>query len=250
MDTMENSSIQPINCVPAFFIKDKRIIVIADLHIGIEEELKEYGLHSGSQTKKLIVRLEQICKKYKPKDIFLLGDIKHNIPSSTFQERKDVKNFFEKIRKFGKIHVIPGNHDGNIKKIVSSDIIVHPSDGTVIENIGLIHGHRWPKKEIFDCDKIIMGHTHPTIMLTDRMNFKTYEPCWVKANLLLDKIKKNYSIQKNPELLIMPAFNPLCGGIAINKEGVVGPFGKIIDIENSMIYLLDGTLLGRVKDIK
>ena len=246
---MKMNSIQPINSKPALFIENKKILVITDLHIGIEEELKEYGIHSGSQTKKLFDSIKQICDKYKPKDIFLLGDIKHNIPSSTFQERKDVEDFLKKIKKFSRIHIIPGNHDGNIKKIVPKDITIHPSDGVIIGNIGLFHGHRWPKEEVVRCKKIVMGHTHPTIMLTDRMNFKTYEPCWIKTKLILEKINEKYSIVRSPDLFVMPAFNPLCGGIAINKEGIVGPFSKVIDIQNSQIYLLDGTLLGKVKDI-
>ena len=48
----------------------------------------------------------------------------------------------------------------------------------------------------------------------------------------------------------MPAFNPLCGGSSVNHDGIVGPLGKMIDIENSQIYLIDGASLGKVKDIK
>ncbi len=246
---MKQNSVQPIHNEPALFIEDKKTLVISDLHIGIEEELKEYGLHSGSQNNKLIKKIDSICKKYKPKDIFLLGDVKHNIPSSTYQERKDVKTFLKKIENFGQIHIIPGNHDGNIHKLVSENTIFHPSDGFTVDNIGFIHGHRWPKKEIIECEKIIMGHTHPTIMLTDRMKFKTYEPCWIKTKLIIEKINEKYDTTNNPELLIIPAFNPLCGGIAINKEGIVGPFGKITDIKNSKIYLLDGTYLGKTNSI-
>lgn len=247
---MKKNNIQPIHNKKALFIKDKKILIITDLHIGIEEELKEHGIHSGSQTEKILSDITKICKKYKPKDIFLLGDIKHNIPTSTIQERKDVKRFLEKIIKFGQIHIVPGNHDGNIDKIVPKNINIHPSDGITLNDIGLIHGHRWPKKEVIESKIIIMGHTHPTIMLKDRMNYKNYETCWVKTKLLKSKIKERFSIENSPELLIIPAFNPLCGGIAINKDGIVGPFAKIIDIKNSQIYLLDGTLLGKVKNIK
>ena len=77
-------------------------------------------------------------KKYKPKKIILLGDIKHNIPSSTIWERRDVKNFLKTIEEFGSVHVIPGNHDGNIKKLTSEKTIVHPSDGLVFDNIGFV----------------------------------------------------------------------------------------------------------------
>jgi metallophosphoesterase superfamily enzyme len=48
----------------------------------------------------------------------------------------------------------------------------------------------------------------------------------------------------------MPAFNPLCGGIAVNKEPIIGPFEKILNVKNANVYLLDGSSLGKVKDIK
>jgi metallophosphoesterase superfamily enzyme len=52
------------------------------------------------------------------------------------------------------------------------------------------------------------------------------------------------------KFLIIPAFNPLCGGIAVNEKGIVGPLNKLLDISKSEIYLLDGTFLGIIKNIK
>jgi putative SbcD/Mre11-related phosphoesterase len=246
---MKLSDIQPITNEPALFIKNKQILVVADLHIGIESQLKEQGINTSFQAQKMINHLLLMCKKQNPKEIILLGDIKHNIPSATFQERRDISNFLEQIKEFGIVHIIPGNHDGFIKKLSPEEIIIHPSDGLIIENIGFFHGHRWPNEDIMRCEQIIMGHTHPTIMFTDRLEYKTFEPCWVKGIFLKNKIKEKYPKSTNPEILIMPTFNPLCGGIAINQEGVTGPIGKIIDIQNSQIYLIDGTYLGKINDI-
>lgn len=247
---MDLSDVQPIPNEPALFIKNKDILVVADLHIGIESQLREKGLQTESQAQKMIDHFFSICKKFNPKEIILLGDIKHNIPSATFQERKDVRNFLTQITEFGTIHIIPGNHDGFISKLSPEEIILHPSDGFSIENVGFVHGHRWPNEEITQCDQIIIGHTHPTVMFTDRLDFKTFEPCWMKGLFLKDKLKEKYPNSKNPEVLVMPAFNPLCGGLATNQEGITGPIGKIIDIKNSQIYLIDGTSLGKIKDIK
>ncbi|UCH72008.1 MAG: metallophosphoesterase [Thermoplasmatales archaeon] len=247
---MDLLDLQPISNEPALFIENKKMLVVADLHIGIENELRERGLNIASQTKNMIDHLILLCKKYKPKEIVLLGDIKHNIPSSTIQERRDVENFLEIIQTYGKIHIIPGNHDGNIKKLLSDEIIIHPSDGFIIENIGFIHGHRWPSEEIMLCKQIIAAHTHPTIMLTDRLGYKTFEPCWIKGKPIKSKLKEKYSYFKDISILIMPAFNKLCGGIAANKYGITGPIGKIININNAQIYLLNGSALGKAKDIE
>jgi len=247
---MQSLDFQPIFNEPAIFEKNKKILVVADLHIGIESELRALGLNTASQTYTMINHLVSLCKKYRPEEIFILGDIKHNIPSSTTEERKDVENLLEKIKRFGTIHILPGNHDGNIRKMVSRDVIIHSSNGIVFNNIGFVHGHRWPDGKIMQCEKIIIGHTHPTIMLTDRLGYKKFEPCWIKANLIKGKLKEKYPNSADPQILVIPAFNPLCGGIAANKEGVTGPIGKIMDIENAKVYLLDGSSLGKVKNIK
>lgn len=247
---MKLFEIQPIPNERALFIGSKKILVIADLHIGIEKELREHGIHAPSQTKAMTDRVISLCKKYKPKEIILLGDVKHNIPSATIQERRDVRKFLGIIKEFGNIYIIPGNHDGFIQKLSSEEIIIHPSDGYSLENVGFVHGHRWPSEEIMQCEQIIIGHTHPTIMFTDRLEHKTFEPCWVKGRFSKDKLKEKYQSSGDPEILIMPAFNPLCGGIAVNQDGVTGPLGKIIDIENSMIYLIDGTSLGKINNLK
>jgi len=246
---MNVENIQPIPNEPALFIQDKKILVIADLHIGIESELRQQGVNAESQIQKMMDHLTLLCKNFKPKEIIILGDIKHNIPFSTKPERRDVKNFINSIQKLGIIHLTPGNHDGNIKKLASDEIIIHPSDGIVIENIGFVHGHRWPNTELMSSDMIIFGHTHPTIMIKDRLEYKTFEPCWLKGNFLKNKLKEKYPDSKEPKFLIIPAFNPLCGGIAINKDGINGPFSKIIDLENSEVFLLDGVSLGKIKNL-
>jgi len=245
---MNISQVRPVPNKPALIVDDK-ILVIADLHIGIESELRGHGLNVSSQTGKMFDNLEKICKKYKPKKIVLLGDIKHNIPSSTISERKDVEKFLKNAKKLSKIHIVVGNHDGFIKKLVPEDITVYPSQGFTIENIGFIHGHSWPKEEVIKSDQVIMAHTHPTIMLTDRLGHKSFEPCWVDAKPNKKKIKEKYKTEKTPKILIIPAFNPLCGGIAINRDGITGPMSNIIDIPQSSIYLMDGTSLGFVKSI-
>jgi metallophosphoesterase superfamily enzyme len=100
------------------------------------------------------------------------------------------------------------------------------------------------------CEQIIIGHTHPTIMLTDRLGYKTFEPCWLKGKTIKNKLQEKYPDSKDLQILIIPAFNPLCGGISVNREGVTGPMGKIIDVKNAEVYLLDGSALGKAKDIK
>jgi len=245
---MNSSEIQPIPNEPVLFIKKERIMVVADLHIGIERELREKGLQVSSQTTKMATHLIQLIKKYNPRTIVILGDLKHNIPTSTPQERNDVQIFLEKLCSYCSINIIPGNHDGNIQRLLPAEVSLSPSDGDVIETIGFVHGHRWPNKEVMQCEYIVVGHTHPTIMLKDRLGYKTYDSCWLRGRCKPSIIKR-YPTLHEPRIIIMPAFNPICGGIAVNAEPIIGPFEKIFDINNAFVYLLDGSALGKVKDI-
>lgn len=247
---MDINVFQPIPNEAVLFHKDRKILVVADLHIGIESELREKGLQLSSQAKKMINHLLSICDEYKPKDIVLLGDIKHNIPSASIQERKDVRKFLRIISGYGNVHIVPGNHDGFIHKLSTEEINVHPSDGFIIENVGFAHGHRWPSSETMDCELVIAAHTHPTVMLKDRLEYRTFEPCWMRGSFLKDKLVEKYPNSKSLQVIVMPAFNPLCGGMAVNSDGITGPLGKIIDVKNSLVYLIDGTSLGKTKDIE
>jgi hypothetical protein len=247
---MQSSELQPIVDEPALLLKEKKLLVIADLHIGIESELRESGVQVPSQTMLMEERLVSLLQTYDIHDIILLGDIKHMIPSSTTQERTDVKRFLEIIKSYGRLHVLPGNHDGNIHRLLSPEVVLHPSDGFVFEGIGFVHGHRWPSVEVMQCEQVVIGHTHPTIMLTDRLGYRTFEPCWLRGPCVAEKFQEKYSVSVPPQILVMPAFNPLCGGIAVNRDPLLGPFGSMMDVENAEVYLLDGVSLGKVKDIK
>jgi putative SbcD/Mre11-related phosphoesterase len=246
---MRVSDFQPITDYPALYIKNDKILVIADLHIGIEKQLYDLGINAFSQSVLMKDKLISICKKYNPNKIILLGDVKHNIPASTFQERENVTTFLENLQKYSEIHIIPGNHDGNIKKISPKEIIIHPSDGFLYKNIGFIHGHRWPRSEIMDCRYLILGHTHPTIMLEDGLGYKHIKPCWLKGEIEQKLLIDRYENARKIKFIVVPAFNSLCGGIPVNVDGLVGPIQNIIDLNNIEIYLLNGSSLGKIKEL-
>ena len=239
---------QPISNKPALFIPQFEILVLSDLHIGIENELREYGVYADSQIDQMESMIQEICDEYKPKEIILLGDIKHSIPSTPFYEKKHLYEFLKRLQRYAKIHIIPGNHDGSIQKMVPDDIIIHGSNGYQKDSCGFIHGHRWPSEHIMQSKYLFCGHTHPTVKLTDRLGYHSYEPCWIKTPINVESVKKRYqSYNKDMIMVILPVFNPLCGGIAVNDECIVGPIDHFVEEEKAEIYLLDGTNIGTLK---
>jgi len=240
---------QPTPNETALYIKEYKTLIIADLHIGIESQLQENGLHIPSQTPHMTNRLLKLIKQYNPQQLIILGDIKHTIPQITIQERNDVKKFLTTIAETIPIHIIPGNHDGNLHWLLPENATLHPSNGYIQHNIGYLHGHTWPQPKLLTCSYLILGHTHPTVKLTDRLGFSSYEPCWVKGSLQTTPLQKRYPQAKKPTILILPAFNPLCGGVAINQEPPLGPLTKLINPTKTELFLLDGTLLGTINKL-
>ena len=248
---MSPLTIRPIPQTPALFIKEKKMLVIADLHIGIENELQEQGLHVSSQLPQMWYIIRNLCNEYQPKMIVLLGDIKHTIPQTPFHEKKQLRTFFQELSNLTKVHVIPGNHDGNIQWYLPEEVILHDSDGVLFDSLGCVHGHRWPSESVMNASSLLLGHTHPTVLLQDRLKYESYESCWVKTRLDPEKTKEHYStFNSQLELIVLPAFNPLCGGMAVNKDGLMGPLNTIINQEKSEFFLLDGSYLGTLKTLQ
>ena len=51
---------------------------------------------------------------------------------------------------------------------------------------------------------------------------------------------------------MMPAFNPFCGGGAVNEKGLLGVLfdNDMAEKESAEIYLLDGTFIGKLGKMK
>jgi hypothetical protein len=222
-------------------------LIITDLHIGIEYELFEKGAKLPPQTKKMEERIARLLERSKPKKLVILGDLKHNIPKTSWQEYREIPQLVESLSRYAEVVVIKGNHDGNLEKLLPDTEIVKSL--AIGDEALLFHGHTKLRKGEMNYNFIIMGHNHPCIEFKDRLEGRTKESAWIRI-----RFNERIKIWKNPEIIIMPAFNDLISGTpfnAVEQGALLGPFFKsgFMDLENAKVYLLDGTFLGRIKDI-
>jgi putative SbcD/Mre11-related phosphoesterase len=255
-------NITPIPNEPAIKIKleNEIILIVADLHIGIETAYRDAGANIPSQTNKMIKRLYKICKENNIKHLILLGDIKHTVPQTSYQELEEIPKLFYKLELIiDKIDIVLGNHDGNFKryvpKVKNMEIKIRQSQGFTLRKIGFFHGHTWPNNKLMNCDHILMGHNHPNILFKDELGGKLFKPCWVRASFYQDITKERYpNFDPSTQLILLPAFNNLGTGTSINnpKQKLLGPIlkNKFVDMDNARITLLDGTYLGKLKDLQ
>ena len=247
--------LEPIPNEPALLLETrKRVLIIADLHIGLEAELREAGINIPSQTEKIAKHLLELCQAHTIDEVIIAGDVKHNVPLTSRQEHFEIPLVFERLKDVvEEVHVSPGNHDGNLRFLLPQWVNIHSAKGFVHGKIGFFHGHTWPAKEVMKCKTVIMAHEHPHIQFIETLGDRDSRPCWVRAQFISEKTAEHYP-DSSPELIIIPTFNSLCGGNALNdpSEKYLSPVVKngLVDIEYAKIYLLDGTNLGQLKDLR
>ncbi len=244
--------IYPLINERALYIKKEKAVVIADLHLCIEFEYRLQGINIPVQTSNILKRVETLIDKNNANKLIIVGDLKHVISLGNREnkylmekERKEVRFFLKKLSEIVDIIIVKGNHDVFLR---SKRADIYNSRGFKMGDISFAHGHAWPSQKLMSGKNIIFAHLHPVIKIKSGYGYYT-KPCWVKG-----KVKKNLNRYKRwnekMNFIIMPSFNLLCGGTAINAEKLEGVIPKIADIENSSVYLLDGTNLGLVKNLK
>lgn len=242
---------------PAVFIQEEKILVIAELHLGLEYEIFKTGVTIPPQREKFLETLGKLVEMTKAKKLVIVGDIKHKVPGSTLREDKEIPKFLEQINSKIKTILVKGNHDDRIEEILPKGIKIYSSHGFRIKKYGFFHGHAWPSKSLMKCDYIFMGHIHPAIEFRDDLGYRSWEKVWIKGKLDVEKVKKRFDLQQTGKLnvIVIPTFNNILGGKAVNKvakEEQISPLivNEFFDLNSAKIFLLDGTYLGILKNIK
>jgi hypothetical protein len=94
--------------------------------------------------------------------------------------------------------------------------------------------------------------------MADPLGHVSSKPVWIRTRFVESVFRERYPEMDgyaNPHVIIMPAFNELVGGIAFNEasyETLLGPLfsNRAIELEKAQAYLLDGTFLGTVEQLR
>ncbi len=219
-------------------LKIGKCLIVADLHIGITKDIYEKGIVMPSQPEKLAKRINKLKKITRTKKLILLGDVKHRVLGFSLQEKFELDRFFL-LLDFDDIIIVKGNHDGGIEKMVPRGKNIRVKSSITIENYFLTHGHRNVKT---GKRTIVIGHNQPHVKFRDKLGAVYVEPVWV-----IGKLAKRLN---GKTLVIMPAFNELCGATIVNKDELLGPIAKMLDTKNARAYLLDGTDIGAINNMR
>jgi putative SbcD/Mre11-related phosphoesterase len=228
--------------------KNKKILTVSDLHIGLEYELQRLGFKVPSQSNEMARGLLGLLEVVKPNVLVVLGDVKHEIRGLRREIRSEVEKVIKSLsKKVEKIIVVMGNHDGSLKRLKLDGVEVYEASGVSIDGISFAHGNAWPKPELLANDVLMMGHLHPSVSLPcgERRVWVVYylgKRVRERAKMLL---KVDFNIKR---LIVHPAYNDYLGCSPLCKSSFqrLSPiFRKLIDPRKGYVYKLDGTFLGR-----
>ncbi len=227
---------------PALLLEgEPRTLVVSDLHVGLEEELRRNGIFLPPQTRRLADRIISIAGESSSRRLVLLGDVKHSVTGLSQYEFRELHELFSALLPaFDEIIIVPGNHDAGLAQMSLGPIRLAGQGGLVLEvmgrKVGLAHGHT-RIDFLSGSDLVVVGHNHLYIRGGPGRNY----PVWVRC----------VKCGGVPEIIVLPAFNELLGGAALEDSEPRGPVMRLIleNGERAEIYTLDGYYLGRLSSV-
>jgi len=237
---------------PALVVEGElRLLVVADLHFGIEADLEAHGLHFKSRSNERLERLLKIIDLADPDTLVLLGDIKHSIPSLTRQEYFELPNILDTLRNRIPLNVFPGNHDIGIESYLRPTEL-QPKEGTILDGVGYLHGHMYPSPHLAG-HLMIIGHHHPLLLLNDEVGCALQSPAFLRTTIDTRDLWMNVSAESTSptRVLFMPAFNEIAGyDIVQIVKNPFSPLSRFIKQEDAEIILADGTYIGSLSSLQ
>ncbi|MCG7845356.1 MAG: metallophosphoesterase [Methanomassiliicoccales archaeon] len=214
-----------------------KVMLLADLHLGIEASLELDGLQLPRvQGEAMKQRISAAVTAHVPERIVVLGDLKHEFSRNLGQEWSEVQDMLEHLRSLAKVTVVRGNHDNYLANITSR-MGVELVDGLEVDGYHLSHGHL-----VVNERPLIQGHEHPSVRLFDGVGG------YLKLPVFLHFPRE--------QVLVLPAFSPMAVGNDISNmvsremlsPGLVGA-----DLEGAEVFGCSdiGLMrLGSTKDLR
>lgn len=227
----------------ALWIPKQKTLIIADLHIGYEEDLNSQGiLIPRIQFGDMKREIEMLLNDLKPKTIVINGDLKHEFGGISSQEWREALEILDIMSKnCKKIVLIKGNHDNMLEPIAKKRGLELKQFYCIEkENICILHGDKIPvNDEVHKAKVLIIGHEHPSISLREGMKIEKYK-CF-----LLGK-------WHGKKLVIMPSFFPYIEGLDIRNEDRISVMLKQKNIDDFEVFVIGDKIyqFGKMKDIK
>lgn len=213
-------------------LKEEKIVILGDLHLGYEEQLNSEGLLLPKQQfNKIMKRIEKSIKLVKKKvgkinEIIINGDLKHNFGTINKSEWQDTITLIDYLTKnCKKLTIVKGNHDKTLSPILDKRGI-KIKDYVIRSKVIICHGDKILEEvKQNKIEVIIIGHEHPAITINDYPKKEKYK-CFLKGKW------------QDKTLIIMPSYNLLQEGSDILKGEHLSPYIDQKELAEFKVYVI------------
>jgi uncharacterized protein len=248
----------PIPGVPALLLRpgsgEVPTLLIADLHLGLGASADRPGGPPEASGPTMARGLAELSRSEGARRIVIAGDVKHPIVGTPPALRPVIFDFFATLLSEGvAVEVVLGNHDVGLTRHLPREVVVHPASGTVLDGVGVFHGHCWPSNRVLRSSRLVVGHLHPGFRLAPSPDDPLGKRrCWVRLELpplpKPSRRRRRHAVVRASELVVLPAFNPIAGTEALNRQrparGRTFLYKRFLSKGTARAYLFDGTDLG------
>ena len=238
--------IRPIHPHAAILIEDagRKYVIVSDLHIGLETDLLAKGITVSSDlVSEMVAELLDLVQSEHADSIILLGDIKHTVGSISRQEWNIVPAFLKQLSAKADVYLVPGNHDGNIRHLIPTNVNMISSKGMTLDDTLLVHGHSMPSDVRGHIKRIVMGHIHPVFL--KRGSVINGERIWLYFQARKEDLFAGKGIL---EIVVLPTFNPYlyATGEKLYHKSISPIIAKVMrhGVKKCLIITLDGSIVG------
>ena len=211
------------------------VCAVADVHIGMEAAIQAEGFGMPlDEDRELLGRFKAVVQRFGPKVMVLDGDVLHEF----HRVRRNAQKNFDRVMlalmaSVDEVVIILGSHD-RMMGIALTDLDGVRSDQFYFAGgVLFCHGDAVPERaNDQDVQLIVIGHDHPTLDVEMKK-----EPCFLYGQ----------KAWHGKDVLVLPAFNPLCAGTSINRlntrdflspfirQGDIGVYRPIIVVEGEAL---------------
>ena len=192
---------------PAIMVEDLDMLVVSDLHLGLEDERESMGIHIPRTVfSKVLEYILTPVKELGCRGLLIVGDVKHEFGKPSEAEWWAVKRLFRRLRDAGcEPKVVRGNHDNYIITVLKELDVAFYDPSITYNSVLFKHGHEVLNEDEVKAEHLIMGHEHPVVSIKDDVGLKHRFKAFLHGRLTGRK------------LTVLPSVSPLAYGTDVNE---------------------------------
>ncbi len=202
---------------PAAYIEDYNLMVMSDLHLGIEGYLEDEGIFLPRAISRSTADIVfKAIEDYIPETIVFNGDLKHSFGLLKTAEWRSLTDFFKRLKEdYGlNVYVVRGNHD-NYLGVLLDKFGYKMVEKFDVDYLTIIHGHKDYDLDLLN-EVIIIGHEHPSIVIRDEAGGKYRFKCFLWGDF------------EDKKVLVLPPVSEISTGTSFNMYEYVEPMSPIL----------------------